>query len=124
MQFFLDIKKDVYKNYYRYFNIYDNSIIKDSTFSDYLALMDAYQDIIEDRRYEVHTEAWLNQVVQNVDSNGKPQFKRFDDFYKPLSELKEKEETSILARVKELRRIKREEPERWQEIQLKHSQQN
>ena len=51
------------------------------TLSEYQLRMEAYQLSRVEDDYRIAKQAWYNQVVQNVDSNGKPQFKSFDDFY-------------------------------------------
>lgn len=51
------------------------------TLSEYQIRMEAYQLSKVEEDFRIAKQAWYNQIVQNVDGNGKPQFKSFNDFY-------------------------------------------
>lgn len=49
--------------------------------------MESYELKQVEAQYNMAVQAWFNAEVQAVDNDGKPVFKKFDDFYNYLEEV-------------------------------------
>lgn len=88
------------------------------TLSEYEIRLEAFQLARVEKEHMLAKQAWYNQIVQNVDDSGKPQFSHFEQFfnlqeqidavrgefepdYKAQKKVKKSEQDILLERIKE-----------------------